>query len=331
MTNREILLQLGLTAALILAGAAIYHWQKSSAVVPSLISALARDNFNQRRSVVARLNELGLEARMASASLLALTADLRSRDAPGAVTALARIDLSAARVVMDRARNGLRDPDLNTRRRAAEHLGNLGPLARPAVPDLIAATRDGDAVLRDRAVSALARIGIPTADIIPILIAALDDPTYHVRYAALSALETFPPPVTAGALTALKRATRDPNNLVSQRAVYTLRQIETDRGIASQLSVARLMLDHNRESILYTLHKLAMLGRDAAPLTAELTRLLRHREDSVRYAAIETLAAIGPPARAASAELQTLLQDREPVIRESARRALDLIAGGAKP
>ncbi len=331
MTNRDILLQLALTVALIIAGAAVYHWQKSSAAVPHLIRALERDNFNQRRAVLARLNELGLEARVASPSLLALTADLRSRDAPAAVTALARIDLGAARIVMDRARSGLRDPDLNTRRRAAEHLGNLGPLARPAVPDLIAATRDGDAIVRDRAVSALARIGIPAAEIVPVLIAALGDPAYHVRYAAVSALETFPPPVTAGALTALKRATRDQNNLVSQRAVHTLRQIETDRGTASQLSVARLMLDHNRESILYTLHKLAMLGRNAAPLTADLVRLLRHREDSVRYAASETLAAIGPPASVAITDLQALLQDREPVIRESAQRAIGLIGLAPRP
>lgn len=45
---------------------------------------------------------------------LAPTVDLRSHHAPGTVTALARIDLGAARRGMNRATNGLRVPDVNT-------------------------------------------------------------------------------------------------------------------------------------------------------------------------------------------------------------------------
>jgi HEAT repeat protein len=331
MSYREIMLHLALTAALIPTGIAVYQWQTGAAAVPALIRALERDNFNQRRAALARLRELGPDARAAAPAILALAEDLESRDAPAAVTALARIDLSAARAAMNRAREGLRHPDVNTRRRAVERLGDLGPLARPAAPELIRATRDDDALVRDRALQALVRIGLPAAGMLPVLTAALDDPRDHVRHSAVVALDALPPEVATSALTALRRAERDPSNLIRQRVAHLLARIERDRGAASELSVSRLMLAHNRESILYTLHKLTLLGGDAAPLVPELAGLLKNREDSVRHAAAETLAAIGPAARAALPELRARLQDREPVIRESARRAIALIEGGPKP
>lgn len=331
MSYREILLHLTLTGVLIATGIAVYRWQISAAAVPSLVRALDRDNFNQRRAVLARLQELGPEAQAAAPKILGLAADLQSRDAPAAVTALSRIDLSAARMFMDRARSGLRNPDLNTRRRAVERLGDLGPLARPAAPDLVVSARDDDAIMRDRAIGALVRVGAPATDILPVLIAALDDPSYHVRHSAIVALDALPPRVAARAMHALRRAEHDPSRLVNQRAKYLIARIERDRGTASELPVSRLMLTHNRESVLYTLHKLAMLGSDAAPLVPELTGLLTHREDSVRYAAVETLALIGPGARASLPQLRVLLQDREPVIRESAQRAITVIGQEHKP
>jgi HEAT repeat protein len=325
MSNREIASQLALLALLLLAGSAFYAYQKSAAMVPVLIRHLDSDNFRVRQAASVRLQELGNAARAAAPRLLALTTDTRSRDAPAATIALSRIDLAAARAAMETAQAALRASDLQARRRAAEILGSLGLFARVSVPALIAASRDDDALVRDRALSALGRIGVPAAQIVPALIAALDDPAYHVRYAALGAIEEVPPAAAAEALPSLQRLAQDTNQLVRQRAQFALRRLGEKRPISIELDVARYSLVRERESQLYSLHRLARLGPPAAPLADELARLLVHPDDIVRYTAIETLGAIGPAARSAAAALRGLLEDRDPVIREAARRVLELI------
>jgi HEAT repeat protein len=325
MTKREIALHLVLLMLLILAGSGFYAYQKSSAMVPFLIRHLDSDSLRERQAATFRLQELGNAARAAAPRLLKFTADPLSRDALDATAALSRIDLTAARAAMESAQMALRSPDLPARRRAAETLGGLGLFARPALLGLVAATHDDDALVRDRAVSALARIGVPAAQIIPALIAALDDPAYHVRYAAVVALELMSPALTAEALPALQRLAQDPSQIVKQRAQFVTRRLGEAHAVTTELAVARYMLVRDRESQLYTLHKLAMLGPPAAPLVADLMPLLQHSEDIVRYTAVETLGAMGPAAREAATAVRALLEDRELVIRDAARYALLLM------
>lgn len=328
MTNREIALQLALLTLLLLAASGFYAYQKSAAMVPVLVDYLDSDNFRVRQAATTRLQELGNSARVAAPRLLALTRDTRSRDAPSATVALSRIDLAAAKTAMEMAQAALRSSDLQARRRAAEILGSLGLFARAAVPLLIAAAHDDDALVRDRATSALGRIGTPTAQIVPALTAALGDPAYHVRYAAVVALENLPPAAAAEALPALQGLAKDAESSVRQRAQFVVKRIAEPRSLNVELDVARYTLRRDRESQLYSLHKLALLGPSAALLAPELAQLLAHSDDIVRYSAIETLGAIGPAAQSATAALRGLLEFRDPVIRDAARRALETIGEG---
>jgi HEAT repeat protein len=330
VSNREILAHLAALVLLVLAAAGIYAWQKSPAVVPALTGYLDRDSHRVRQAAMARLRELGQAARPAVPRLLQLTADPRSRDAQPAASALARIDLGAARQVVGQARRALadeqaergtgpaegttaapaRDATTDRARRAAEILGGLGLLARQAVPDLIAATASADAIVRDRALTALGRIGVPPEQIVPALVARLGDPVPHVRYAAIVALEDLPLAYARAALPQLEALAAAPASSAgageSGRAKHALQRITAPRDTAVEISVARYTLGGRGglDSRLYTLQRVALLGDAGAPLTAELAALVEAKEEIVQLHAIEALAAIGPGASAAVPALE---------------------------
>jgi HEAT repeat protein len=84
-------------------------------------------------------------------------------------------------------RKALKHQDGNVRSGAASVLGEIGPAAKDAVPDLIEALKDRD--MRPIAVGALGRIGPAAKDAVPALIEALKDQHFIVCNAAAKALE----------------------------------------------------------------------------------------------------------------------------------------------
>jgi HEAT repeat protein len=83
------------------------------------------------------------------------------------------------------------DKDPNMRYWAAESLGNFGPPAREAVPDLIEALKDPEPMVRMGAAYALGEIG-PTPEAVATLKQALKDPDQKVREGAAYALRKKP-------------------------------------------------------------------------------------------------------------------------------------------
>lgn len=83
----------------------------------------------------------------------------------------------------------IRDPDPKLRRRAAEVLGNVGPIDARSVPALIEAVKDKDVRVRDAAVLGLSKIGTPASAAEPVLSAATKDLDPNVRKHASTALE----------------------------------------------------------------------------------------------------------------------------------------------
>jgi HEAT repeat protein len=79
------------------------------------------------------------------------------------------------------------DKDPNMRYYAAQALGQFGPEARPAVPDLTAALKDDSKMVRMGAAYALGEIKSP--DAVPTLQEATKDPEKEVRDAAAFALK----------------------------------------------------------------------------------------------------------------------------------------------
>jgi HEAT repeat protein len=83
----------------------------------------------------------------------------------------------------------VKKPALKTRMKAADVLGNVGPIDRRAIPALIDAVKDRDARVRDAAILGLSKIGRPAASAESVLQEATKDKDATVRSHALTALE----------------------------------------------------------------------------------------------------------------------------------------------
>ena len=83
----------------------------------------------------------------------------------------------------------IKSTDPKTRKRAADVLGNVGPVDPGAVPALIAAVKDPDPKVRDAAVLALSKIGPPAVAAAPVLEDATRDKDPTVRSHAVVALD----------------------------------------------------------------------------------------------------------------------------------------------
>jgi HEAT repeat protein len=82
----------------------------------------------------------------------------------------------------------LKSPDPDMRRGAAKELFDLGPEAKPAVPDLVRALKDSDLFVRRFAAQALGEIGPDAREAVPALKSALKDSKKEVVEAAATAL-----------------------------------------------------------------------------------------------------------------------------------------------
>ena len=102
----------------------------------------------------------------------------------------------------------LQDTDVQQRRTACAILGSLGPVAKPSVPALVAATHDADALVRRNALTALATIGIPSGAVGTAVLAGLRDSSSLVRQTAVAQF-AFTVPVSEEAAAALTPMVND--------------------------------------------------------------------------------------------------------------------------
>jgi HEAT repeat protein len=84
---------------------------------------------------------------------------------------------------------GLQDPDVRVRKKAATVLGNVGAVDPAVVPALAAALKDRDAGVRNEAVLALLKIGPAAQDAGSALAEAQTDRDPRVRMYAAQALQ----------------------------------------------------------------------------------------------------------------------------------------------
>lgn len=83
----------------------------------------------------------------------------------------------------------IKSPDPKTRKKAADVLGNVGPVDPRAIPALIEAVKDRDAKVRDAAVLGLSKIGPSASSAESVLEEATKDKDSTVRTHAATALE----------------------------------------------------------------------------------------------------------------------------------------------
>jgi HEAT repeat protein len=95
----------------------------------------------------------------------------------------------AAKEAVPDLQAALADPDKDVRRCAARSLGDIGKASKPAVPALGKTLKDPDAPVRQASAYALGRIGDPAAK--PFLEAAKKDTDDNVKRAAKDALKAL--------------------------------------------------------------------------------------------------------------------------------------------
>lgn len=199
--------------------------------------------------------------------------------------ALIRLGKAAVGVI----RTKLASPE--TRLAALEILGAIGPQAKDAVPDVIAALSTNDAEFRSDAAMALGRMGSEAAEAVPQLLTMLEGPASEPsdRYAAAFALGR------AGA--------------VAKAALPKLREIAQgkDELLATVAAWAALKISPDDTAMIET----------AIPL---LRRALRADREPVRLEAAISLGEIGPAAATALPILE-LVSEEDPS--KSVRQAAD--------
>src|SRR5262249_30031976 len=130
--------------------------------VPALEDALRdKQEADLRMRAALALGAIGPAARSAQKSLINATADPEARVRVYAADALGRIDDTQIKLVVNGLREVLksRAVDVRVRTTAAAFLGELGPRAAEARPELNDAAKEDDPQLREKANEALKLLG----------------------------------------------------------------------------------------------------------------------------------------------------------------------------
>jgi HEAT repeat protein len=339
--------------------------------VPFLIEALESGKPEIRRHAAQLLGSIGRDARAAVPALIKALSDPDARLRVAAVYTLGRA-AGEHGLAQLRRRSGLPPRD-----------GDEGDAT--AVPALVAALRDSDQFMRGYAADALASIGPVAKDAVPALLAALNDPRdeehLHARYKAALALAQIGPDAKV-ALPALVKALGDEERSVRYAAASVLCGMRADAAEAAPALIKLLGSDYSmfgdsrsgmRASImdigtgvipaliealgddsvkvrdfaatilgqfgpvasdavpaLEDLGSASALGRIGVAAIPALTRLLGHADAKTRMLAAVALLRFGPDASPAIPSLAKALADKNAGVRRHASRALGSIGVAAK-
>lgn len=203
---------------------------RAPAAVPDLIRVLERLRGDELEPVQeAIIDALGMIGAPSKAALpMMAQAASRSTDIEQATKRATALILAASDSQdIDALMRQLQDRDSSFRLRAVKALGNLGPAAKIAIPNLLTALQDTDADVRRAAVTAL-RVIVPNAPPIAAIVQAiavdLQDPDPLVRAATARALGRLGRPAV-GAAVALEVLLSDPDPDVRRAAADALARI----------------------------------------------------------------------------------------------------------
>lgn len=188
----------------------------------------------------------------------------------------------------------LADPDANVRVETAQCLGQIGPVAAPALPDLMRLVENQDelAWVRVATIQALGSIDPRSTETLSgVLIARLKDPNGQVREAAARSLGLLGPGA-ASAVPALRDGLSDPAPAARRAAIQAVGRM----GPAGAPAVPDLIqqLSHGRYQE-QAIEALGLIGPAAAAALPDLLKLTTNIGSSrIRRAATEAVGRIGP-------------------------------------
>jgi HEAT repeat protein len=290
--------------------------------VPALIAALKarKQDANQESFRAGARLALARIGKPAVPALLAALRDKQDDVAPLAGEALGWV-LPPPKEAVPALREALR----NDRAHAAIYahaLGQLGSLARPALPELTELLTDPAS--RSEAAVAMVSIAPDQADrVVALLIKDLQASDEKQRQAAVLALARLGP-VAAPAVDALMASLR--HRKLEEMDTFALRQI----GASAVRSLAGLLKDPHADFRKLSAFVLGEIGSDARPALPALIAALADSDSEVRARASHVLEEIGPEAAEAVPSLIANLQAYQTQVRYSAALALGHIGPGAK-
>jgi HEAT repeat protein len=269
--------------------------QKAADIVPLLTQFLQLENQAARLSAIEALGTLGPTAKAGVPELQKALGDKSEIVNINILYSLGNISADSSTITTLIA--ALRDKQRNIRYAGAKALGEIGPEAAKAVPDLIDVFKAEDADLKISAADALGEIGPAAREAIPLLHAALKHNQPGVRMAAARGL---------GGIGAEARA-----------AVPDL--LEACNGEDENLRVTAV-------------RGLGKVGPEAAPqATPILTKLLASEDTLTRCFAAEALGRMDPAqAEGVVPVLARCLQDRDSRVRTKAAWALGVVGAAAR-
>jgi HEAT repeat protein len=224
---------------------------------------------------------------------------------------------------------------------AIQALGGFGVAAAPAIPALIDALKDGDGLTRWYAAGVLGEIGPGAQAAVPELIRLLASKDEvqgapgtmgfggmaikpdGLAVVAAKALGRIGPDARA-AVAPLTKMLAEADESTRSGAAEALGEIGRDAGPAVP-DLARLLSDR---AWFVAGNAATALGRIGAPAVTALNQALRGRDPQVRHLAITALGEVGPDAAAALPDLLRALADPDEETRTAAAEAIGPIGKG---
>ncbi|MFO0841897.1 MAG: HEAT repeat domain-containing protein [Gemmataceae bacterium] len=217
-----------------------------------------------------------------------------------------------------------------SRWRAADLLGKLGPEAADATPALLRALADDDLHVRTVAAASLGLVARKesAAEVVPGL-NALVEAGGPASAAASRSLSKFGPRAET-AVPPLVKALKAQDSEARWNAARTLGKI----GPAAQRAVPALieaMKDGDAKVREHAAEAVGDIGPAAKDAIPALTKALADENARVRRDAVRSLGQIGPAAKSALPAVEGLLKDADANVREAATRTQRILSGGPAP
>jgi HEAT repeat protein len=219
--------------------------------------------------------------------------------AQAASRALLRIGAPAVSVLAEELKKG----DTDDRRFAARQLDYFASLARPVVPELLAAMKDKDPTVRSYALEAVRQVDGKSERFRKALIAILADESSDIRGLAAARLGEFGPEAS-DAVPALVRLLSTKPPIRHQAAVALISIAPDDKDVIMAL-LPFLNDDVSREQVLFLLSRLGPNAKAAVPELIEAFKKYPNYRGSIA----DALGNIGPAAREAIPALKEALFD----------------------
>lgn len=323
MVRRRITASAGIFALLFCAPLA------QAATVQDLIQQLGSSDRDTRREASLSLTTAGAGAKEAIPALLTAVEDPDKQVWANALTALANLGpaaADAAPALLEKL-DGRKHPAMRQRDlrqlgfRIAFVLTRIGPAA---MPHLLGALKSDDSVMRTVAAHALGDLGPAAKDAVPDLIANLDHREPFVREEVVAALSAIGEP----AAKPLTDALQNQNPKIREGAVTVLAAVPSKTATPALLDLLAKEQDASVRAALFP--ALAKAGADPARCVPAFIEAIKGDNDTLRHSASNALLSLRAGQDAAASALAALLKDPNPKIAERAASLLGRLGNRAK-